>query len=57
METATNADKSKSNVDGLISGTPDDHVEETVSIFRKYSSIKKYIFLAKELFLVHCKIF
>jgi len=30
-ETATNANKSKSNVDGLTSGTPNDHAEETVS--------------------------
>jgi hypothetical protein len=30
LETATNADKSKLNFDGLISGTPDDHDESTV---------------------------
>jgi len=34
-ETATNADKSKSNLDGLTSGTPDDHVEGTVEYLPK----------------------
>jgi hypothetical protein len=33
LEAATNADKSKSNLDGLLSQTPDDDVQESVSIF------------------------
>jgi hypothetical protein len=43
LKTATNADKSKSHLDdlisshldGLITGTPDDHVEETVKYLLK----------------------
>jgi len=33
LETATNADKSKSYLDGLISETPDEDDEETVCTF------------------------
>lgn len=32
-------------------------LKELLSIFRKYSCVKKYIFLATQFFLVHCKIF
>jgi hypothetical protein len=35
LKTAKNADKSKSNLDGLISGTQDDHIEETVKYLLK----------------------
>jgi len=35
LETATNADKSEPNLDSLISGTPDDHVEETIKYLPK----------------------
>ena len=33
LETETNADKSKSELDSLVSETPDEDVQETVNIF------------------------
>lgn len=33
LETETNADKSKSDLDGLVLETPDEDVQETVNIF------------------------